>query len=775
MIMITPRRPLLVHASLAVIFSLIVSLGWSESSPKVTLQADWPSFLAKQDPVWNRMPTDYFEGPFVGNGLVGAILFSDENKTNSLRFEIGRTDVYDHRPGGNWKTNTRLPIGYLSLTTFGAITASEFRTDLWNAEVTGKIVTSRGSISLRCLAPSGSDLLVVELKSTGEESRAAVGFQAESAQSCAYIANGSKDPHYERNDTFETSHRSGISLAVQKLKAGSDFATAVLEDKAASDSRIFYIAVANRHWVHPQAPYGSADDAAASVSKARKNGLAHLTKAHRAWWHSYYSQSFVSVPDRRIESFYWIQLYKFASATRPDRPVVDLFGPWFRPSGWGQYWYNLNVELSYYISNVSNHPDFNEAPAVMMENHLQDLIENVQPEFRHDSSGLGRTTGFGDLKSPGQGPLVTLPSPHYELINLPWLVQQFYLFTRHSGDDKRLASSVYPLLKRTMHLYLHLLEKKPDGKYHLPLCYSDEYGSARDTSLNIAIMRWGFETLLKEGRRLGIHDADSDRYRDVLENLTDYHVDPETGIMIGEDTPLAKPHRHDSHLLGIFPFHSLSLERTPELRPVVEKSLRHFTALDGDNCIFKFTEASSLWAATGNGNRALSFLKRALEQQTNGSRVNVNTISCEEGGWPTFETPISAARNLTDMLIQSWGDKIRVFPACPDAWKDAAFYDLRTEGAFLVSAKRSGGKTLFIGIKSLAGEPCRLKTDLAEPIVAEGIPQSAVRRVNGLMEIDLKRGEEVVLHTGGVKPPFTIEPLSNQSGLLNPWGAKKIP
>jgi hypothetical protein len=92
-----------------------------------------------------------------------------------------------------------------------------------------------------------------------------------------------------------------------------------------------------------------------------------------------------------------------------------------------------------------------------------------------------------------------------------------------------------------------------------------------------------------------------------------------------------------------------------------------------------------------------------------------------------------------------------------------------------VSAKRSGGKTLFIGIKSLAGEPCRLKTDLAEPIIAEGIPQSAVRRVNGLLEIDLKKGQEVVLHEQGVAPPFNIEPLSNQSGLLNAWGAKKIP
>ncbi len=36
---------------------------------------------------------------------------------------------------------------------------------------------------------------------------------------------------------------------------------------------------------------------------------------------------------------------------------------------------------------------------------------------------------------------------------------------------------------------------------------------------------------------------------------------------------------------------------------------------------------------------------------------------------------------------------IRIFPALPSTWKDVEFRDLRAEGAFLVSAKRSGGKT----------------------------------------------------------------------------------
>ena len=83
-----------------------------------------------------------------------------------------------------------------------------------------------------------------------------------------------------------------------------------------------------------------------------------------------------------------------------------------------------------------------------------------------------------------------------------------------------------------------------------------------------------------------------------------------------------------------------------------------------------------------------------------------NTLYKERG--PVIETPLSAAQCIHDMLIQSWGDTIRVFPAVPDAWSDVAFHNLRTEGAFLVSAKRSAGQTQFVRIKSLAGQPCRI-------------------------------------------------------------------
>ena len=118
------------------------------------------------------------------------------------------------------------------------------------------------------------------------------------------------------------------------------------------------------------------------------------------------------------------------------------------------------------------------------------------------------------------------------------------------------------------------------------------------------------------------------------------------------------------------------------------------------------------------------------------------------------------ANIVQNMLIQSWSDPaenesgpIRVFPAMPLEWKDAEFRDLRTEGAFLVSAKRTAGKTLWVRIRSLAGEPCRVSPDINGEVQLKSNRPIKLKQVSpGTYEIDLKKGEEVLMfNTNKVK------------------------
>ena len=175
------------------------------------------------------------------------------------------------------------------------------------------------------------------------------------------------------------------------------------------------------------------------------------------------------------------------------------------------------------------------------------------------------------------------------------------------------------------------------------------------------------------------------------------------------------------------------------------------------------TGASSLSSALGKGNDALAYLDKLFT-----SFLSVNTLYRESR--PVIETPLSAAQSVHDMLLQSWGGKLRVFPAVPDAWADVAYQNWRAEGAFLVTASRRAGRTEFAAVRSLAGEPCVVVTDLERPVF-EGKRSFRVEQVaDGTYQIDLRKGEEVLIHPEGAKGPWVVRPLEH--GVRNAYGKK---
>ena len=104
--------------------------------------------------MWNRLPTNWEEGAFLGNGLMGAMVFAPEAAASdepprTLAFQLGRTDVTDHRAGKEpILARPRLPIGQLHIQTAGKLTGAQARLSLWDAEWSGTLRTDRGSIQV---------------------------------------------------------------------------------------------------------------------------------------------------------------------------------------------------------------------------------------------------------------------------------------------------------------------------------------------------------------------------------------------------------------------------------------------------------------------------------------------------------------------------------------------------------------------------------------------------------------------------------------------------
>lgn len=716
--------------------------------PRVDARIDWPAFLSRHDLVWEVLPAKFDHGAFLGNGLLGTTIYTDG--ANRLRFELGRSDVTDRC--GN---AARLPIGGMILKTAGVIRSGTFRTVLWDAETRGEVVTDKGRLRFRAMVHADELALLVELEAEGGEHDAAFVWEPAKSEVYRYVQDKKA---FEPNPPPETGAEGVTAFCEQRRVAGGAYATA-WQVRGTPLKRRLTLTVADSF------PERTAKATAlATVRRVAGQPADVLEQRHRAWWHAYYPASFLSVPDAQVEGFYWIQMYKLASATRQDRQVMDLLGPWYRQTGWPRIWWNLNIQIAYSPVYTANHLDLGESLTRFLDANRTNFVLNAKKFWGVDAGAtVPRTTGYNGLgTSKGNSPG-----------DFTWALHNYWQQYRYSMDaslvTNRTRHAFYPLLKGGVNLFLHLIAPGDDGKLHLPLLESPEYNrdGDKDANYQLALLRWGCATLLELDARYGFNDPQRPEWERVLRELTPYPRN-ENGFMIGATVPFEKSHRHWSHLLMVWPLYLLSTEQ-PENREGVEKSLKHWLTVGEGKQIYGWSSAaaSCMYSCLGDGNQALASLRA---HHNNARFVMPNTQYIE--GSPVIECSLVAATALQTMLLQSWGGTVRIFPAMPDEWQESVFHDLRAEGAFLVSAGRRGGKTRWVRIKSLAGEPCRVRPGFEGTFDVAPSSVGSKEVGAGVFELGIGKGQETILfqEAGDVLPEVTPCVLSPKA--LNAFGLK---
>lgn len=718
---------------------------------RIEVNVNWPTFLSRHDMVWNRMPWKWTEAPFLGNGMMGTMI--RQIGPQAVRWDVGRGDVQNHRRGTDIYGISRLPIGHFELHTSGKVEGGNIRLDLWNAEARGTIKTTAGNIQWRSFVHADHMLIVTELEPSAGEKDFRLEWQPEKAICPRQLMKPHED--YQHNPSFSQSIEDGIHLTVQPLLEGGETVTAWKKD-VEKGKTILMASVA-----HSYPERTARQEAIGVIQSVGINSIEELVKSHRKWWHEFYPASFLTLPDPWWESFYWIQMYKLASGTRADRMLLDLNGPWLQPTPWPGTWWNLNIQLTYWPTYGSNRLCLGESLNRAMYENVDNLIDNVPDEYRHDSAGIGRVSGHSLISSQ-----VRVPGSHHaEFGNLLWACHTLWLHYRHNMDDERLRNDLFPLLKRSVNFYLHFLSREQDGRLHLPTTYSPEYNDAEgpDCNYDLALLRWGCSTLVEISSRLEIDDPLVPKWQDVMSNLTDYPID-EKCYMIARGVPFAHGHRHYSHLLMLYPLYLVNRDQDGA-EELARRSVEHWHTITPRGTGYTKTGASSIMAAFGLGDQAL--------EKLNGMQPYITPNTMYEEAGPVIETPLSGAQSLHDMLIQSWGNTIRIFPAVAGEWRDLAFYQFRTEGAFLVSASREEGITRFVHIKSLAGEPCMVEPGLDGDVQVFGRRTFNLKEIqSGRFQLDLKKGEEALLWSGKEKPDLVIQALPSTSGPHNPFGLK---
>jgi len=754
---------------------IMTCLACQNNTVKFEEQINWADFMRRQDPVWERLPEKWFDAPFMGNGQLGTLIRKIGEK--EVRWDVGQSFVHDHREPDDYSVRSpeilnrgRLPIGYFVLQTEGTITGGTIRLDLWNAEATGIITTEKGKIEWRTMVHAEDMVFLTELAPSAGEKDFGFQFIPEKAESCRLTQNRSSLPQdfldeYSPNpDPRILELDNGIQACEQTLFAGGKTTTAWIWEIAGRNRTIL---VTCQH-TYPETD--ATQKAEAELSKVAKIDRTGWIDSHRMWWHEYYTRSFLSISDPVWESFYWIQMYKLACATREDRALIDNQGPWLQSTPWNGTWWNLNVQLSYSPVPCSNRLELGQSLVRHLRDNFQNLINNVDEPYRHDSAGLSRNTSMLDLKGkvgkPGgwAHPNNDIGS---EVGNLVWVCHNLYTLYRSSRDESLLKDLLYPALKRAVNYYRHFFIEDKDGRWHLPLTHSPEYGNALDCNYDLSLIRWGCLTLIELAGKLQMDKDMIPVWEKIQDKLVDHPIN-ENGLMVGAGLGFDRSHRHWSHLLMIYPLRLVNPENGGE--EIIRRSLDRWHSFPDALAGYSFTSGASMRALLNEGDQALDYLNGFLPY------MGASTMYYEGGdaALPVMETPLHGASSIQEILLQSWGDRIRIFPAVPTIWKDICFHNLRAEGAFLVSAGRLEGKTAWVRINSLAGEPCILQTDIEEPLAyRSGECFKLQMRQDGLYELPLDEGEEMILVATGISAQLEVAPVAREVSCDNFFGIKR--
>ena len=464
--------------------------------------------------------------------------------------------------------------------------------------------------------------------------------------------------------------------------------------------------------------------ARARVASALQRGYAALQEPHRDWWRRFWEVSEVQVPDSVIQAQYDLAKYFYGAASRRGAPPIPLQGVWTADGGtlppWkGDFHNDLNTQTTYLACDAAG---LDEACESWLDFNWELLP--AYRAFAREFFGVGGAAVPGVMALDGQ-PLGGWGQYSLSPTMGAWVAHAFYRHWRHTADQAFLVERAYPFLSEIGEATLALLEPDSTGMLRLPLSTSPEIFDNSpaawlppNSNFDLALLRWLFAALVETAEAAGDPEGVR-RWGEALARLDPLDEDPATGALtFARGFPYAESHRHFSHALAFHPLALLDPEGADSA--TVRATLDGLAEFGSDWWVgYSFSWYSAMLARAGRAEEALRQLEifvRAFLLR-NGFHANGDQSG---GGYSRFtyrpftlEGNFLAMHAVQEMVLQSWGGTVRVFPAVSQRWEDASFRDLRAEGGFLVSATRRTGCTTQVEITAGRDGQLRLRDPFA--------------------------------------------------------------
>ena len=729
----------------------------------------------KSKMILDRIPYQFCEGPFWGNGKMGTVLYIRNGRLCVSIAHVGLWELRDTLPDepkasfsqilqnkeaylkGNPEyvvdTNifendigrTRLPALAVELELPGTVASFYAETDLATAKTRIKLEFTDGR-KAESLVWLDSHVNILGMELAGTEGKELTvhgkGWDLESPR-LQTLKNWNYDPCVQEQE------KDGFTV-IQHF--GNEMSAVLCGCQEVTEKGLFLaVGIETAHRSKEKTLAEEGRKLAHTYVREKDTFLAEHEKDWAAYWNGFN----ITVPNQRLQEAFEQEMYKLYCNEREHSSPVTLQGVWNpdnrMPAWYGDLRNDLNVQSCYW-------PAYKTGNVKLVRSYI-DYYTKAMPRLMERAWKL-----FG-IRDAVHVPVMMAPDGtgaasewcYWNTLLGPelFVAVDFTWFYEYSREQDTLKNQIYPFIEKVIHLYQGIAMEKEDGYLHIPFTTSPEVDRdghmlmADDATFTLSSLHYLLRKMAGYADLLG---KDGSAFLKWEKKLAPVKVN-ETGYPLYAGIDVYGSHRHFCQMYPIYPLCEEAHNEVANnsLDTAVNQGFLEYAA-------FSFPYMGIMAARCGRGNMCRTMLEIycMVFRSRNSFTVNGDTyqngvlrISGTNAGESsdafTLESGFFVPTTLCEMFVHRAGADVWMLMGIPDEWRDCGCEDLAVEGGHRISVWQENYQIYKVMIKAGCQETLVFHWKDNTPLKRVWRSGEAVRCFTGKCEIPVCSGEEWVL------------------------------
>lgn len=496
--------------------------------------------------------------------------------------------------------------------------------------------------------------------------------------------------------------------------------------------------------------------------------------------------------------YYQFGRYLMIASSRHGSQASTLQGLWndhVQPPWGSSYTVNANTQMNYWLAEQTNLSELHQPLFDLIGRMAVNGAKTAKVNYNIQQGWVVHHNSDIWIKTSPSGGYDWDPraAPRWSAWPMggAWLSTHLYDHYLFTGDKVFLKEKGYPLMKGAAEFMLKWLVKDNQSGYlvtnpstspeNVFKIEGREYEVSKASTMDMGIIRELFTDCIAASNALGTDAAFRAELEAAKAKLYPFNIGRYGQLQewFNDVDDPKDTHRHLSHLFALYPGNQITIQNTPELAAAAKQSLIHRGDVStGWSMAWKI----NWWARLQDGNHALKILKSGLtlidpaktvepEKGPSKTAAQLTNVQMSGGGTypnlfdahPPFQIDgnFGATAGITEMLLQSNTDELRLLPALPDEWTKGSIKGIKARGNFRIDLEWNEGRLTTAILYSGSGGNCRLATNL--PVKVEGVTARPAEGPNenplnaGAERPEYHKNKDAKLQDLGLKQSYTID------------------